>query len=166
MKVLSLDISGNFEEGKGTTGYTVGSANGTIFEIGDVCAKDYSNRMEYFDKVISLIKQKDIQLVVCENYRLYGNKSKEQTHSLLETPRIIGALEYYCYKNKIPIKFQMAVDVKRRFNEELLIKKKIFEKRNNFIYFNDIKTNDHMRDSFKHYLYFLKYYLKKKYKNL
>ena len=166
MRILSLDISGNFEEGKGTTGYTVGSSNGTIYEIGDIRAKDFSTRMEYFEAVLKLTTLKNIDIVVCENYRLYGNKTKEQTHSLLETPRIIGALEFWCYTHNTHTKFQMASDVKKRFSDDLLIRKNIFTKKNNFIYYKDILTNDHMRDSFRHYLFFLKYTLKRKFRGV
>lgn len=162
MKVIAIDISGNFEEGKGTTGYCIGNEEGTINEIGEIRASDYNSRMEYYDALMKLVfEDRQIDVIVCENFRLYKHKAQAQVHSLLETPRIIGALEYTAWKNVKPIYFQMASDVKSRFSDEIMLEKNIIQKHKNTYYFNFIKTNDHMRDAMRHYYYFTKYRLKK-----
>ena len=161
MRVMAVDISGNFEEGKGTTGYCLGNEEGTIIEIGEIKASDYNSRMEYYDAVFdTILKSKNIDVIVCENFRLYAHKAKAQIHSQLETPRIIGALEYLAWKEPKLITFQMASDVKRRFSDEIMLEKNIIQKHKNAYYFNFIKTNDHMRDAMRHYYYFVKYRLK------
>lgn len=162
MRILAIDISGNFTEGKGTTGYCIGHGDGTVIEIGDICAKDFPTRMEYHNAVIKLaLDREKADVVVCENFKLYRHKAMQQSHSELETPRIIGALEYCCWLNKKPLYFQMASDVKTRFSDEILMKKKVFEEHKGYLYFNFIKTNDHIRDAMRHYFYFIKYGLKR-----
>lgn len=162
MKIIAIDISGNFEEGKGTTGYVIGSPDGTIHEVGEIKASDYKTRMEYHDAVISLaLNRKKSDVVVCENFKLYQHKAVQQSHSELETPRIIGALEYCCWLEKKPMYFQMAVDVKNRFSDEVLIDMGVLHKEKSGLYFQFIKTNDHERDALRHYFYFIKYGLKK-----
>lgn len=162
MRIIAIDISGNFEEGKGTTGYCLGDENGTIIDIGEVKASDYNSRMEYTDAVFDVVfRKKDVDIIVCENFRLYAHRAKAQIHSLLETPRIIGALEYMAWKEPKPIYFQMASDVKKRFSDDIMLEKNILQKYKNILYFNFIKTNDHIRDAMRHYYYFVKYRLKK-----
>lgn len=162
MRILAIDISGNYNYGKGTTGYCIGNGKGTILEIGEIRAKDYETRMEYHDAVLSLaLNKKKVDVIVCENFKLYQHKAMAQVHSEMETPRIIGALEYCAWLKKMPLYFQMAVDVKKRFSDEILLENNILEKQKNALYFKGIKTNDHMRDAIRHYNYFVRYGLKK-----
>lgn len=162
MRILAIDISGNYNEGKGTTGYCIGNGDGTIIEIGEIRAKDFETRMEYHDAVLSLaLNKKKVDVIVCENFRLYQHKAQAQVHSELETPRIIGALEYCAWLKKMPLYFQMAVDVKKRFSDDILTEKCILEKVKNVFYFKGIKTNDHIRDAIRHYNYFVRYGLKR-----
>lgn len=162
MKILAIDISGNYEEGKGTTGYCIGNADGTIIELGEIKAADYPSRMDYHNAVISLaLNNSKSDIIVCENFRLYQHKAQAQVHSQLETPRIIGALEYCAWVERKPIYFQMASDVKKRFSDDIMLEKKIIQKHKNAYYFNFIKTNDHMRDAMRHLYYFVRYRLKK-----
>ena len=162
MRILAIDISGNYKEGKGTTGYCIGNGDGTIIEIGEIKAKDFASRMEYHDAVLSLALNKNkVDVIVCENFRLYQHKAQAQVHSELETPRIIGALEYCAWLKQMPLYFQMAVDVKKRFSDEIMLENKILDKHKNALYFNFIKTNDHIRDAMRHYYYFVRYGLKR-----
>ena len=162
MRILAIDISGNYKEGKGTTGYCIGNGDGTIIEIGEIKAKDFASRMEYHDAVLSLALNKNkVDVIVCENFRLYQHKAQAQVHSELETPRIIGALEYCAWLKQMPLYFQMAVDVKKRFSDEIMLENNILQKHKNALYFNFIKTNDHIRDAMRHYYYFVRYGLKR-----
>ena len=131
MKIIAIDISGNFEEGKGTTGYCIGDDKGNIIEIGEVKASDYTHRMKYTDAVFDIVfKRNNVDIIVCENFRLYAHKAKAQIHSLLETPRIIGALEYLAWKEPKPIYFQMASEVKKRFSDDIMLNNNILQKYN------------------------------------
>ena len=162
MKIIAIDISGNYEEGKGTTGYCIGNGKGIIVEIGEIRAADYPTRMDYHNAVLSLaLNEKKVDVIVCENFRLYQHKAQAQIHSLLETPRIIGALEYCAWQKNVPLYFQMAVDVKKRFSDEILLKNGTLKKEKNAICFKEIKTNDHMRDAIRHFYYFVNFRLKK-----
>ena len=47
-------------------------------------------------------------IVVCEEYRIYGGQRLAHTGSKVETVRIIGVIEYMCRQYYIPIHMQMA----------------------------------------------------------
>lgn len=51
-------------------------------------------------------------VVVCEEYRIYGNKAMEHVGSTVPTLRLIGALELLCEQQEIPLTFQSARDAK------------------------------------------------------
>lgn len=162
MRIIALDISGNFNEGKGTTGYCIGLGDGTILEIGEIKASDYPSRMDYHNAVISLALNKSkSDVIVCENFKLYQHKAQAQIHSELETPRVIGALEYCAWLELKPIYFQMASDVKKRFSDEILEEKGFLVKQKNGLYFKNVRTNDHIRDAIRHYMFFVRYGLKR-----
>jgi hypothetical protein len=47
-------------------------------------------------------------IVVMENYKVYEWKTKDHAWASLHTPRLIGALEYFCYAFHFPLVKQMA----------------------------------------------------------
>lgn len=132
--VLALDPSGNYYEGKGTTGWCL-ATNGYIYSAGQVYAAEHPTQMEYWSAVVRLIKKayqnlkEDQELVVvCEDYRLYASASSAQINSNLETPQLIGAIKWACHILNVPIVLQMAAEVKNRWNNEVLIDQKIISK--------------------------------------
>lgn len=158
MIVLVIDPSGNYEEGKGTTGYAVFRVTGDEFvltEKGSLCAKDYESRYLYWSsmarKFVGVINP---DFVVIEDYRLYNTRAmgaQTQSFSLMETPRFIGYLEMRFIEERCihPI-FQMAKDTKP-YEDDIMIKLGIFEKKGKLIYYNGVKTNDHERMAIKHF---------------
>lgn len=80
-----------------TTGWAAFSKAGKAIGEGVVVGKK-----ELYEH-IDLYKPK---LVICEEYRLFPWKSQEQAMSLLNTVRIIGAIEFWCYMKGVPLKMQ------------------------------------------------------------
>jgi len=165
--ILGVDASGNFIEGKGTTGLAL-VRNGEIVEVDDVKAKGYKSREEYwhaiFNKIINLIRG-EYGIVVCEEYRLYhhkGQRAESQAHSILETPQFIGALTYNMWNCCIPVVFQSAAQVKTRWKDEILVKKGFLQQKGSNYYFKNIRTNLHMRDAIRHALHYWRYGMKVK----
>jgi hypothetical protein len=150
---IAIDPSGNFNEGKGITGYAIFKDN-ILTEIGDIRSENYNNQMDYWKDILELTKLKDF--VVCESYKLQPTKSMAQSWSTLETPQLIGALRYYCWQYNTPIIFQDPSS-KVRFSDEILIKLGTLERKNKLYLWQGLKTNDHMRDAMRHGLYYLKY---------
>ena len=150
---IVIDPSGNFDEGKGTTGYAT-FRNNELEDFNDIKSKDFKTQMEYWDKILGLIWEQNF--VVCESYKLQPNKSMAQSWSTLETPQFIGVLRYTCWQENLTIKFQDP-SCKVRFSDEILLKAGVFEKKNKLYYCQGRKTNDHMRDAIRHGLYYIKY---------
>jgi len=159
MKILALDPSGNFHEGKGITGWALFN-DGQLEDFGDIRSESCATQMIYWNQIINKIRsvyQKDMDMqLVCESYKLQASKAMAQSWSTLETPQLIGVIRYYCGDFGIPIHFQDP-SCKIRFSDEILVKQGIIEKRNKLYYCQDKKTNDHMRDAIRHGLYYTKY---------
>ena len=128
--ILALDPSGSFYEGKGTTGWCVLDASSMKFiTCGSIFAKHYVSAEEYWDEILKLIREVSDNypgqvIVVCEDYLLYATKLKDQINSRMETPKLIGVIQHYCYIKHIPYYMQTAAEVKKRWTDEILMFKK------------------------------------------
>lgn len=156
MKVLSFDPSGNYNEGKGTSGYAISVDNSLPFMLGDIKSEGFSSRQAYWYDHSNLIKVTNPDVVVIESYKLFGHKSKQQIGSILETPQMIGYLEMVCWELNIPVIYQDP-STKLRHTDEILTKLEILTKHGNKHYYKGESTNLHMRDALRHNIYFVKY---------
>lgn len=155
MKILSFDPSGNYFEGKGTTGYAIGD-DISHCRLGDIKSEGYTPRQAYWLAHKELIESLKPDVVVIESYRLFGHKAKQQTGSSLETPQLIGYLEMVCYELDIPVYLQDP-STKTRHADAVLEKVGIIQKKGNKYYYFGESTNLHQRDALRHNLYFRKY---------
>ena len=158
MKVLAIDPSGNFDEGKGITGMVL--RDGDKIHPIYVFAEDFEEAMDYYDEILDVIDTHvtSQDQVVIEGYRLYnhkGMKAQTQSNSTMETVQLIGIIRYYCWKNKIPLSIQYAVEVKNRWSDDVLLKSNLLVKKGNRFYLpsGTIITN-HARDAYRHLLHF------------
>lgn len=161
MKILALDPSGNFEEGKGTTGWCLLDEKCKIQAVGQLLAKECNEKEEHWTNHIRLIDQLNPDFVVVEDYLLYASKSKTQINSRFETPRLIGAIELHCWDKGIPLRFQKASDVKIRFTDARLVQGNYISKSNSRYYAAGVMVSEHIRDSIRHGVYFTKFKLQK-----
>lgn len=157
-RILAIDPSGNFQEGKGTTGYVLidlhDNNNYDIIEIGDIRADKFSNRLDYWSEHVKLLNPKNFDFLVMEDFRLYnhpGMSAATQSGSLMETPRLLGLLEHTCHILKKPYVLQMASMLKP-FSDSILVELGILDKVGKHYYLKDKATNDHIRSAFKHFL--------------
>lgn len=131
--ILGIDPSGNFNEGKGTTGFGLYSAKeDCIVESKSIHAGDYKSQHDYWHAILMYVmtkayKHKSI-IIVMEDYLLYATKANSQINSKMETPKLIGVIEYYCEECNIPIVLQPAHMVKNRWANEVLLHKKYIVK--------------------------------------
>ena len=63
--------------------------------------------------------------VVIEDYLLYGSKAANQINSRMETPKLIGVLQYALYQRDQPCHMQPASEVKNRWTNSVLVHKGI-----------------------------------------
>ena len=123
-QILALDPSGNFKEGKGTTGFCLLNTRTKTVTTWDIKAADYKSTEAYWTAITNCVA--DMQqhnksiVVVIEDYMLYESKAQNQINSLLETPRLIGILQWYCFNNGIPYYLEFASVVKKRWTNKIL----------------------------------------------
>lgn len=165
--ILAIDPSGNFHEGKGITGWTLlDESTGKILRVGSIDASTCLDMESHWKKHLQLVDEMfwaspDL-VVIVEDYMLYATKLETQIGSRMETPKLIGVLQYHCYTKGIPIYLQTAVSVKRRWKNFLLAKKGFIEvkpykkgtKTYEMVYINGFKVNDHIVDSVRHAVHF------------
>lgn len=155
MKTLCLDPSGNYKEGDGTTGWAI-FQDTQLVEFGSVSSSDYTSQELYWDAVSNLMTENKIDNVVCESYKLFAHKAKQQSWSQMETPQLIGYLRMFCWHKNIPISFQDPTN-KTRVADDILTREGVFEKKGNKFYCNGRPTNLHMRDAIRHGIYYVRY---------
>jgi hypothetical protein len=163
MKVIAFDISGNFKEGKGTTGICH-MYDGEVQWLDDIKASDYESAEAYWAEHEDCIQQECPDHIVIEGYRLYNHKgmsASTQANSDLETPQLLGFLKMVCYRMNIPYTIQYAADVKTRWSEDVLVRLGYLTHElkggKNFYYFNGKSAISHHRDSLKHALHYWRY---------
>lgn len=158
--ILALDPSGNFYEGKGTTGWCLyDQESNKIAKFGFICAEHFNTQIDYWDAHIALIDSltgyhPDI---IMEDYLLYSNRATDQINSRLETPQLIGMLKYEAYKRGLKTTVQTAMQVKTRWSDTILIHKGYITKKGNKYYIGTTVLPDHVRDSIRHALHFTTY---------
>jgi hypothetical protein len=152
--ILSIDPSGNFEEGKGKTGYCCFNGATKAIVCGTIAAKDYDTRVDYWHEVAKLIVKQPVDVIIVEDYRLYNTAktgASVQSFSQLETPRLLGILETTAYNNGKKVVWQMA-NVTTPYSDDKLEKLGVIKKVKNRWYFKENALNDHERSALRHLL--------------
>ena len=157
-RILAIDPSGNWDEGKGVTGAVLMQVNDDmtydVIEIGEIRAGAFNNKLDYWSDHLKLLKPKYADHVIMEDYRLYnhpGMSAATQSGSLMETPRLLGLLEHTCHIMKIPYTMQMASQQKP-WSDSILVELGLLERVGKRYYLKDKPVNDHQRSAFKHFL--------------
>ena len=159
--ILSLDPSGAYEEGKGTTGYSIWKFNpdNNAFNMeyaGNIRAYNYDSQMSYFDAHIKLLDEVKPDILIMEDYLLYAHKASQQIGSKMETPQLIGLIKYECNNRHIEVVIQAAYEVKRRWTDKILVYKGIIRKTGNVYRDTNSKVvSRHSKDSIRHAMHYI-----------
>ena len=170
--ILSLDPSGNFNEGKGRTGWVLFSVPyDKVIKFGQIEAGTSVSMEDHWDRHISLInnmkKEFPDMIVIFEDYLLYSHQAKTQINSRMETPQLIGVIKYACYLKGIPYSMQTASAVKTRWSDDLLCEKDYLRWRKdvqgvkNYM-LNGYVVSDHVRDALRHAVHYKTFMMKDK----
>lgn len=160
--VIGMDPSGNFTEGKGTTGWCVYDRFEDEFIMcNTIQASKFETQLDYWqahiDLLVYLQELFDIDGVVlsAESYILYSNKSKAQKNSEMETCQLIGVLKIVSKSLGLPLYLRNAVHVKKRWADEILINKEYLTKNKEHFNVECRKgvLTEHERDSMRHALH-------------
>jgi hypothetical protein len=158
-KLLAQDPSGNFNEGKGTTGWCLFDCEKIkVISTGFINAKDFKCQEDYWNAHLILISAhclKGIGLLV-EDYLLYSTKTNEQILSRMETPKVIGVIEHFAWQNEIICHKQLASEVKQRWTDQILEHEGIIERKGRYYTLpdNKIALNRHCKDAIRHATHF------------
>lgn len=161
--ILALDPSGNFKEGKGTTGWCIfDCANMRITKTGFISAHNFKTMQDYWNAHIELldktIKRYGVEncCVVIEDYLLYASQTATQINSRMETPKLIGVLQLWCYNHQVFYWMQNASDVKKRWANDILhYKGYIKQYKNGYrIPTEKEQLNRHCLDSIRHAVHY------------
>jgi hypothetical protein len=161
--IISLDPSGNFKEGLGTTGICHMFDNGEVAGVDEIHAGSFLSPEAYWNQHIEHIEDWAFKTgepeIVMEGFRLYATKKNEQVNSQFETPQLIGVIRHWCWNNSIPLKITYAVEVKTRWSDEVLIRKGYIYKKGNRRYLTatDQLLNNHKTDALRHALHYYRY---------
>ena len=159
--VLAIDPSGNYQEGLGTTGWCLlDVVTNKVCKFGSIYAGNYSCQFQYWDAHVQLIDSVSGYHpdVVIEDYLLYSNRAEAQTNSRLETPQLIGIIKYETYKRGLFVYIQTAMQVKTRWDNQLLAKKGYISMTGNRCYIGDVLISDHIQDSIRHAVHYKTYH--------
>ena len=159
--VLAIDPSGNFKEGKGTTGWVLMQLPNKLIKCGTIKAFNYKTQEAYWNAHTKLLetyinKYSKNLIVVLEDYILYENRAYNQINSQIETCRLLGILQWYCWKRKQKYIIETAAQVKTRWSDYILTEKGIimYVKRKPIHASTGLELNNHTKDALRHALHF------------
>lgn len=163
--ILAFDPSGNFNEGKGTTGWCVFNAlDKRITFAGHIPARHYQSMEGYWQAHVTLIKKFQERygqrlVVVIEDYFLYKSRADSQINSKFETSKLIGVMQYHCFIHNLPYIMQPASEVKPRWEVKTLVFKGYIKQKGRCYYLptpanTEEPINEHCMDSIKHAVHF------------
>jgi Holliday junction resolvasome RuvABC endonuclease subunit len=168
--LLAIDPSGNFNEGKGISGWVLMTEDtGKVIKFGAIDASTSMSFEQHCDNHMKLIEQLSEKYpnttVIVEDYFLYANRAATQINSRMETPKLLGVIQYFCYKHGIKLQFQTAVSVQRRWKDFLLVKQGFMttskymrqDKEYTFCYINGFKVNNHVVDALRHAVHYYRF---------
>lgn len=146
MQIIGIDPSGNWsEKEKGKTGIAVWQ-DGEIVQTAVVDGAHFASKIYYWMDILHNLLIIKANAICCEDFLLYADKASAQTGSTMETPRLLGALEYCCYVRNIPFVTQSAGRTKPRWTNEILTNKEIIKPYGNTKSFQLVATNKRLCD--------------------
>lgn len=153
--LVTVDPSGNHgdKSGFGSTGIAF-FVEGVLVRFTTIEAETYQRMETYWYVVWETIS--NASTIVCEDFRLFGHKAKQQTGSNMETSQLIGYLRMKAWGRDIPFVLQDPT-TKTRHSDEVLTETGFLQKNGKYYYCLNQLTNLHERDAIRHGLYFLKY---------
>lgn len=164
--IIALDPSGNFEEGKGTTGLCIFSCEKKeISYTTNIKASDYKSKEDYWQAHVHILKKfktlyKDA-LIVVEEFTLNPKRALQQSHSKMETSKLIGVIQLTCAEQNWPLKMQLPVEAKNRWPDTILEHRHLIKKANKgHILANGQVISRHEKDAIRHAVHFYSFYNK------
>lgn len=167
-RTLAFDPSGNWEENKGTTGVCLfDNITKQIIAVTNIRASDFTSKEAYWQRHVEFIKHfkaSDLMIVI-EDFTLDPKRALQQSHSRMETPKLIGIMQLACSNLDQPYQMQRPCEVKTRWADSILEYKKyiIKYKRGMYKIPNSSKViSRHCKDAIRHAVHFATFKNKEK----
>ena len=164
--IIALDPSGNFEEGKGTTGWCLFSASKKdIIMTWTLKASDFKTKEDYWNAHLTNINKFTTMyknsIIVMEDFALNPKRALQQSYSKMETSKLIGIIQLYCNTNKLPLKMQLPTEAKSRWPDSFLEHKHLIKRLNRGHATNSGQLiSRHEKDAIRHAVHFNTFYNK------
>lgn len=164
--ILALDPSGNFEEGKGTTGICLFACNKKeIILTTTIKASDYKSKEDYWNAHLQLLNKftnlyKPI-IIVMEDFTLNPRRAMQQSHSKMETSKLIGIIQMACAASNWNLKMQLPVEAKSRWPDSILEHKHLIKRiQRGHALLNGQIISRHEKDAIRHAIHYNSFYNK------
>lgn len=164
--IIALDPSGNFEEGKGTTGMCLFSCEKKEIIFTDtIKASNYKTKEDYWHAHIHMLKKftmlyKNV-IIVMEDFTLNPKRALQQSHSKMETSKLIGVIQLTCAEQKWALKMQLPVEAKSRWPDSILEHKHLIKRiQKGHTLLNGQHITRHEKDAIRHAVHFNSFYNK------
>lgn len=159
--ILGMDPSGAFDEGKGTTGWNIYDCKrGRFLEVGAVFATGHKTAHDYWQAHLTLIQYKKVMYedlkVSIEDFLIYKTQAQSLVNSHMETCQVLGIVKHFCFTKRIPYSIQPAVQVKKRWSNDILVHKGLIHTDRQHHYVDCCPgkmLSDHELDSMRHSLH-------------
>lgn len=164
--IIALDPSGNFEEGKGTTGICLFSCNKKEIILTDtIKASNYKTKEDYWHAHISLLRKFTSlyknAIIVMEDFTLNPRRALQQSHSRMETSKLIGVIQLVCSEQNWPLKMQLPVEAKSRWPDSILEHKHLIKRiQKGHTLLNGQVISRHEKDAIRHAIHYNSFYNK------
>lgn len=164
--IIALDPSGNFEEGKGTTGFCLFSCDKKeIIFTTTIKASDYKSKEDYWHAHINILKKFTTlyknAIIVMEEFTLNPRRALQQSHSRMETSKLIGVIQLACAEQGWNLKMQLPVEAKSRWPDSVLEHKHLIKRiqRGHALLSGQIISR-HEKDAIRHAIHYNSFYNK------
>ena len=125
-------------------GETTGVAVMTNLEMTYSCQLITPTQFTGIHEIKKIIETHKPNMIICENYRIYGWATKQHQWAELHTPKLIGCIVCLAVLKGVPIQFQMAVEGKGWVTDQKLKAWGFYE-----------RGEKHARDAMRHACYYL-----------
>mgnify|MGYP001025335720 CR=1 FL=1 len=164
-KIVGVDPSGSYNEGKGTTGIAILDFEGKLENHFTVNAQDYDSQIQYWQAVLDTLETLmcTIPMVLSvEDYVLYANSAKAQINSEMETSKLIGAITVLAHNEGVKMYIRNASQVVNRWSNKILLHKKLIHMNGNrYVDDTGAPINRHCLDALRHAVHCYYFDLKK-----
>lgn len=159
--IMSIDPGGD-----GCSGFCFVDNEFKKIDLSEIRRNNYNTDEEYWKMHIDRIRKYNIAckgrlIVVIEDFLFNPKRANQFAGSRMETSKLIGIIQLYCFISKIPIQLVKPLDHLSRFKDDVLCKLGIIVKTSRgFDTTDGITLSNHTKDALRIAVFYNKIYNK------